>query len=199
MKQFLLSLLLWLYASLSYGQVFERQHAETAEAFVKRITKLDDLPHPVIETREWDSARKTIIYFDKAGPEDNPYTTAFLLVPTTGLSYQRVLIDSFYEEGGPVKIETVFFANCDGDKEREIIVLVSWLQVHRGAGTYGHLYGTYIYDAPNVLALPQRLTFYKALSEKLDGGFEGDRDGKPVKATYKTVNAIKMALKKMGY
>ncbi len=199
MKQLLIVSLFLGLAISAIAQKFERKANESAGSFVKRITNLDELPHPVIETKEWDSVRKSIIYFvpDVKGEEIN--IIGYLLIPINSMNYSRVLIDTFQQEGANPKIETVFFANADKDKQREMIIQTSWEQNHRGAGVYGMLYGTYIYDNPNLASPPRQLKFFKSLSAKLDGGFEGKQEGKKVKAKYKTVNSIKAGLKKMGY
>jgi hypothetical protein len=145
MRQFLI-LTAFIFLTLSgNSQTYTKQSAETADQFIRRITQLHELPHPVIETKEWNSAEKVIIYFipDK---EDN--LLGYLLVPSANLTYQQVLIDTFHAEGNPTRIEAVFFANADKDKEREIIVLTSWQQQH--VDVSGTLYGTFIYDAPTL-------------------------------------------------
>jgi hypothetical protein len=90
-----------------------------------------------------------------------------------------------------------FERESDKDKEREIIVLTSWQQQH--VEVSGTLYSTFIYDAPTLSPSQKRLTFYKALSEKLDGGFDGHTEGTQVKAKYKTVASIRSGLEQMGY
>jgi hypothetical protein len=198
MKHFVI-LISFFSTTFCVGQTFDRQDKETALNFVKRITNLEEFPHPVIETKEWDTTRKVIIYFVPKTTDDVTNIIGYLLVPITSTGYKQVLIDTFYQEGADPKIETVFFANADKDKKREVVILVSWPQVHRGAGIYGTLYGTYIYDNPNLSISQDKLKFYKGLSDKLDGGFEGDREGKSVKAKYKSVASIRAALKKLGY
>jgi len=195
----LVIILSFFFTTFCFGQTFNRQDNETAINFVKRVTKLDTFPHPIIETNEWDTLRKTIIYFSPTSTGDEINIIGYLLVPVTSTKYKQVLIDTFFQEGADPRIETVFFANADKDKEREIIILVSWAQLHRGAGIFGTLYGTYIYDNPKVAVSEDKLKFYKGLSDKLDGGFEGDRDGKIVKARYKSVGSIRKALRALGY
>jgi hypothetical protein len=115
------------------------------------------------------------------------------------LTYRRVLIDTFFNEGGEPHIEGVLFENADRDKERELIVMTSWRQDHRPAGLDGTLYGTFIFDNPNSSVQEYELFFFKELSEKLDGGFEGKRNKETVKADYKNAAAIRGALRKLGY
>lgn len=185
---------------LCFGQQqYYRRNGETKEAFVKRITRSASLTHPVVETGEWDSTHKSIIYFLPAKTSEGDAVIGYLLVPLNMLTYRKVLIDTIFHEGGEPHIENVLFANADKDKERELIVMTSWPQNHREAGLDGTLYGTYIFDNPRTDTQEYQLSFFKELSEKLEGGFEGVRNKETVKAEYKSAAQIRGALRKMGY
>ncbi|RXK87059.1 hypothetical protein [Filimonas effusa] len=188
-------LLLFLYTTKA--QSFHRNNNETAEAFVKRITNREYLPHPVIETAEWDSTRKVIIYFVEDSEEES--VTGYLLIPGTNRQYRRVLIDTIQPDDGRSVIESVLFANADKDKQREIVIMIKWPQRRRGAHIDGDFYDTQVYDVPDLNNPPAKLSFYKEISDKLDGGFEGETKTGSHKAKYKTVSSVRAALKKMGY
>jgi hypothetical protein len=158
-----------------------------------------DLAYAVIETGEWDSTHKSIIYFLPFGAKGREAVIGYVLVPKSMMTYRKILIDTFFQEGGAPHIEHVLFANADRDKARELIIIVSWPQDHSAAGIVGTLYGTHIFDDPSPDIEEYQLKFFKALSEKLDGGFEGKRNNEPVKADYKTAPQIKAALRKLGY
>jgi hypothetical protein len=191
-------LLTFFSTTICFGQAYYRINGETARGFVERMERTSKFAHPVMETNVWDSTHKTIIYFLPAITSEGPGIIGYLLVPQNMLTYRRVLIDTIFNEGGEPHIERVVFANADRDKEQELIVMTSWPQHHPQAGLDGTLYGTYIFDNPG--SAPQyELPFFKELSEKLDGGFEGKRHKEKVKAEYKAAAAIQGALRKLGY
>ncbi len=195
-------LLLTLFSTtLCFGQTYYyRSTGETIEGFVSRLENRSVLAHPVIETDAWDPAFKSIIYFLPARTSEGPGIIGYLLVPQKSmLTYRRVLIDTFFNEGGEPHIENVLFENTDNDKERELIIMTSWLQDHRNAGLDGTLYGTFIFDNPSTTEEEYQLRFFKELSEKLDGGFEGKRGKEKVKAEYKKAADIRGELRRLGF
>ncbi|NCI49551.1 hypothetical protein GWC95_06435 [Sediminibacterium roseum] len=181
------------------AQPFTRYKGEREEAFVKRIARQDKLPYHVIETKEWDSSRNVVIYFEKLVSAESEIVNGYILVPHNDNGYERVLIDTFYEDGGPVFIDTVFFANADPDAQKEIIVMTRNTVQHNGARVWGEFYATHIYDVPDLLHPPKRLLFLKGPSKKLESGFEGTIGNKRSKAKYKTAAEVRIALKKMGF
>lgn len=206
MKKLSLTFSLILFASFSFGQTFSRLTNESPDTFIKRILKVEELAHPVIETKEWDSTKRSIFAFIAVNTQSHgqydenkeSIILGYCFFKINSNNYQRALIDTFYEDGGEPRIETLFFANTDKDKEREIAIIVRIPQIHRAAGVYGDFYDTYFYDNPNLLIPPNRLTKFEKLSSKFTG-FEGDRDNKHFKFKYKDVASIRKALKEMGY
>ena len=197
------------------AQTYARNVNETAEAFVKRIYNVSELAHPVIETKEWDGVRKVIICFHLVSlPDDNDRIVGNILVPIKENTYKQILIDSFYYEGGGMRnrsIETVFFANADKDKSRELFIQ-SRAQAHspRGADRdlNGYWYDTNVYDNPDMVNLQSKLPMLLDLTTKFGDEFEGEiyemtadgSDEKLVersKAKYKTVDAVRTVLKQM--
>lgn len=206
-----LLLIVFLSASVSaHSQTITRRPNETAEAFVKRSFSIDELPHPVIETSEWDSTKKVIIFFKN--DEDGVDVTGYILTPVNGNSYYITLIDTFYQQGAQLqpKIETVFFANADKDSAREIIIITK-AEAHppryADQDFSGYFYNVAVYDNPVIPNPVKRLHYFDKLSEKLsEDSFEGStfdkQTGKLIKketAKYKTVSSIRQALKNMGY
>lgn len=201
------------------AQMYSRNNNETVDAFVKRIYNVKELAHPVIETREWDSASKVIIcFYVVAVPNDNAVIVGNLLVPTSKNRYQQILIDSFpYEDPTiwPTKIETVFFANVDKDAAREIIIQTTNISHSRQGYSRileGTFYQTYVYDNPDLNNPQKRLPSFALLNKQFGQKFEGDtydqerpnKDGSPrlikkSKAKYKTTDAVRRALKEMGF
>ena len=207
MKNLILAILAFSFAIVSNAQTYQREPNENAEAFVKRALQVKVLAHQVIETKEWDTAKKVILSFIPSNQdttensnynEEETYAVGYAFIPTGSNSYRRVLIDTFYENGGAPKIESVFFVNTDKDKQREIAIIVSTENTHRAEGINGSYYYTYFYDSPNIQAPQERLKMFKSLSEKFSC-FEGDKGNKSYKAKYKTAASIKAVLKRMGY
>ena len=194
MKRLLIFLTLLFLTADGFSQMYTRQKAEKASTFITRVTGLKEFVHPVIEAKGHDTTNKAIIYF---APAKNETTVGYILITENGTAYRPMIIDTFYEEGAPAKIEAVFFANADKDKEQEIIILTSWEQVH--ADVRGMLYGTFIYDWPTLSRSQKRLTLLKTLSKKLSGGFDGTTEGLKVKAKYTSVASIRKRLKELGY
>jgi len=209
--QLLLPVLLVIALNAS-SQTIARQPNETAEAFVKRAFNIDELSHPVIETGEWDSTKKVIIFFKNIDDvESGVNVVGYLLSPVSNNAYADTIIDTFHQWGGQrdPTIETVFFANADKDSAREIVVIVkamAWLPRTADESWQGDFYDTYVYDNPVIAHPVKRLLYFGKLSEKLSNGFEGEKydkkTGKLIKketAKYKTVSSIRQALKDMGY
>jgi len=206
MKKISLIIGLIIFAFVSFGQTFSRLTNESVDSFIKRVFKVEELAHPVIETKEWDSTKKVIFAFAAVNTQSHgqydenkeSIIIGYCFFKINSNNYQRALIDTFHEDGGEPRIETLFFANTDKDKEREIAIIVRTPQIHRGAGVYGDFYDTYFYDNPNLLIPPNRLRKFEKLRSKFTG-FEGDRDNKHFKFKYKDVASIRKALKEMGY
>lgn len=207
MNKLLLVIITTLLFTIAHTQTFQRQNNELVDAFVKRVFKVEELAHPIIETREWDSSKKIILCFvpftkqvkSELETNDETFIVGYILIPTNLYKYKSVLIDTFFEDnGGKPKIETVFFANTDKDKQREVGVTISYLSIHKGAGIYGTYYDTHLYDNPNILSPQKKLTYFEKLSTKF-WCFEGDSQGKSTKCKYKNVSAIRATLKQMGF
>jgi len=192
-------LLTFFSTTLCFGQPYQRLNGETSEAFVKRITRTAALAHPVIETNAWDPTHKSIIYFLPLGTKKGAAIIGFVLVPKSMMTYRKILIDTFFQEGGDPEVENVLFANADGDKEQELIIMIRCPQNHSAAGIVGTLYGTHIFDDPSPTIEEYQLKFFKELSEKLDGGFEGKRNKETVKADFRNPIQIRTGLRKLGY
>ncbi len=158
MQKLYLTIVFSILTLVTFSQTYYRQTNESVEGFLKRVLNVDELAHPAIETKEWDSTRKVLfgfidasitskISYDRPDPEKD--VIGYVFIPDGNGYYQRELIDTFEEDGGLARIETVFFANADNDKEREIAITVSWRQMHRGASIDGYMYDTYLYDNPD--------------------------------------------------
>jgi hypothetical protein len=166
----------------------KRNAGESVSGFIGRI-KPDstELAHPVIETAK---EKFIVAYFTKQ--EKEPYLIGYLYIPTGVNSYKQVLIDSIYPEGGDPEIVSIFFANADKDRDKELIVICKYEQRHYDFS--GAMYETFIYDYAK-----GETGYLDKLSKKFDGCECSWREGKTEKAKYKAAADVKAALKKMGY
>lgn len=190
-----------------FGQTYIRHTNELSDAFVKRVFNVEELSYPIIETKEWDSLKKVILCFVpytktiKYGneTEEETFIVGYVLILTAPNTYRQVLIDTITEDyGGAPIVETVFFANADKDKEREIAVMISYTSFHKGAGIDGTYYETRIYDNPDLLVPTKKLKYLEKLSNQFYC-FEGDTQGKASKCKYKDFKAIRIKLKELGF
>ena len=193
-------------ASISNAQIITRLDSERIEQFILR-QKPDssELTSKILETK-WNSTSVIIAFYKKTyklpkenDPDQQDYSqiVGTIFIQSDSNSYRKYLIDIFDSEGGDPIIKSVSFANADKDTKKELIIIVSWNQVHYDVG--GTLYGTFIYD--NLLNTNQpSLSLMKELSEKLDGGCDCSwRDGSVKKAKFKNASDIKIGLTKLGY
>ena len=97
------------------------------------------------------------------------------------------------------EIKTVFFANCDQDKEDELFILFSSFYEHHGLA--GDIYKTYAYDFPKETGLGWKKN--KKISSLFDDSEIGAVDDKAIKtrhtAKYNSAISIKRKLKEIGY
>ncbi|MEO6736367.1 MAG: hypothetical protein ABIM97_08370 [Ginsengibacter sp.] len=192
--------------SLLYAQQIKRLEGETTDQFAGRLKPdSSELTHKVIDTK-WNSTSVIIAFYQETyklpkqnDPDQQDYLriVGTIFIQSDSNSYEKFPIDIFDSEGGNPVIESVFFANADNDNKKELIIIVSWNQVHYDVG--GILYNTFIYD--NLINAGQtNLSPMKDLSEKLDGGCDCSwRDGTSRKAKYKTASDIKKGLTKLGF
>jgi len=199
-----------LYGSSVRGQVFARKAEEPAKDFAMRCKPVgmemnDALEKQIIATTEWTNNEAIIAFYTVMVPNDYDHSdhekyleiVGYMYVPVSAGNYERVLIDTFETEGGDPEIASVFFANADKDSKRELVVLCKWPQHHYQV--YGNFFNTRIYDNIDVKKIPARLTLLKKVSDKVDGGFDGEREGETVHARYTTAKEIRAGLAALGY
>jgi hypothetical protein len=193
----------------AWGQTVKRIEGEPALQFAVRVRPLytefpEEMMSKVRENREWTQEPAVLAFYvqkyyvqeDGAVPKDNFRTVAYMYLPNGKNTYKRLLVDTFTNEGRPVKINAAFYANADSDQVKELVIMASSVQNDKqGSGT---LYLNRVYDNTGRL-LPGRLKRMDELNAKLEGGFEGQKGGVLIKAKYKSEKEIIEALKKMGY
>lgn len=185
---------------VSFGQTTKRQDNETVEAFIKRLTPdTTQLAHQIIETNTWDTTAKAIIAFygyDDTSDVNTGFNKIFghLYLPIGQNNYRHISFGPIEEDGGYPEIISVFFANADKDKPKELIVLCKYEQRHYDYD--GEFYETFIFDNPKQ---QNQLAYFEKLSEKFWGCECGWRNGKTEIAKYKTAKDVKAKLKQFGY
>ena len=197
-------MLFW--TTFSFGQLVQRQDTETAEQFAERL-KPDSstLTHKVLETK-WNELPVVISLYDQTyklpienDPDQQTYhkIVGAVFIQLDKNNYSKTTFGTIDTEGGDPNIETVFFANADTDKTKELIIIASWEQRHYDVS--GTLYGTYVFDYELTSAVLE-WNFIEEISRKLDGGCECSwRDGTSKKAKFKTVTEVKNELTRLGY
>ncbi len=158
-----------------------------------------ELAHDIIETSEWAKAKKAVIAFyayDMMGKDGSTEgrIDGFIFLPNSDQTYRKIKIGTFEDEGGPVRIHTVFFATFRG--RRKLFVMCKWPQLLH-ADFSGTAYSTFAYDMPVDSSLTE-LRIDRELSKKFESSDDLEfRDGRVRHAKYKTANAIRHALKQM--
>jgi len=198
---------MFLLSKTSAGQLVNLLNNETAVEFVKRVKPdSSEIAHPVIETSTWNVGGKTIIVFYskpfnysyEATPSDTfvgQQVFGYAFIERKPGFYQKILIDTFNID---TKLESVFFANADSDKDKEICVLTSNTPPPMYCKCDGAYYSTKIYDKPDSSA--GRLQYMSKVSSgfvEFEGLARGDTQEK--KATFKTAQAVKKQLSRLGY
>lgn len=191
------------------GAMVKRIPGEPALQFVVRCRPLynefpAEMMTKVVETREWTPEPAVVAFYtqkfyvqEDGGEAKDAYRTyGYIFLPNGKDSYRRVFIDTFAYDTKPVKIGSAFFANADSDDVKELIITASCaVKDASGAGT---LYMNRAYDNVGRL-LPGKLKRLDDVTARINGGFEGIRNGKPEKAAMKNEKEIGDALKKLGY
>lgn len=210
MKLPLLLSLSCLFSTAVAAQTFQRQTSESPEAFVERCKPTGEevtVKGDVLETPYWDSSHLVIIAFYRCSHPlkqhgqtwDDATVDGYVFVPTGNNNYQRVLIDSYGQEGIDADISSVFFANADKDKQRELIVLCTWDQSHH-YGISGSIYQAYIYDNIDYKKIPSSLKGLKQFDKIFEMESDGTNDsGESSHAKYTSAAAIRKKLKQLGY
>ena len=208
MKHYINITILFFWSIFSFGQIelVARKDGETAEQFAERFKPENAaLTHKVIETK-WNGNSTIISLYDITYTlsEQNDLDQlsyhkiiGYVFSEVDKNTYSKVTFGTIDSEGGDPSIETVFFANTDQDKAKELIIIASWEQRHYEVN--GTLYGTFIFDNETI-EKTLNLKFLKEISKKLDGGCECNwSDGTKKRAKFKTALEVKRELVRLGY
>lgn len=194
-------------ALVSFGQSITRQENETSQMLAERL-KPDstEIAHTIIETRQLDTNKNVIIAFYKktiyevrqmktyVDSSHYDIILGYSFVPTSDKNYKKIFIDTIPPDGGDPEIISIFFANADKDKNKELVVLCKYEQRHYDYS--GDFYETYIFDYRKDR---NKFKYLNTLSETFWGCECGNRNGKMEKAKYKTAKEVEAKLKKLGF
>ena len=197
-------MLFW--TTFAFGQLVQRQDSETAKQFAERLKpNSSTLTYKVLETK-WNKLPVIISLYDQTyklpiqnDPDQQTYhkIVGAVFIQLDKNNYSKTTFGTIDTEGGDPTIETVFFANADTDKTKELIIVASWEQRHYDVS--GTLYGTYVFDY-ELTSATLEWKFLEKISRKLDGGCECSwRDGTSKKAKFKTASEVKHELTRLGY
>src|ERR1051325_928757 len=195
---FLIAFLLGTHA-LSAQEV-KRLESEPLESFARRNgPPQSELTHSVIETEAWGHKQSVLAFYEtesKTYGQTEHNIIGYIFLPQDANTYQKILIGTFEPEGGDPQIESVFFANADRDKAKELIVFCSW--PHRHYDFSGTLYGTFVFD--DLKSGSTELKLLESVSRKVSGDCECEwRNGRKKTSRFKTAASVRAGLKKLGY
>ena len=164
-----------------------------------------EIVHEVVQADFWNAKKVIIAFYETIYAEedyinDRQFVEAYLLVPGPHNNYSKILITKFEDDNVHTEIRSVFFANADRDKAKELII-ISTCQ-HRLQYLYdGYEYQTVIFDDVDLAKkkLAKSLESIDDIGNKLNG-FEGFLDDNPnSKARFKNADQVKRELKRLGF
>lgn len=181
------------------------QETDAKSIAEKFMPKNSSLAHAVIEKSVWNFPKATIVFYTEDLTheyKDIVYERQAVngyFIWNDGKTDRKILIDHFEDDNVDTIILSVFFANADNDKQKELIILTA--NTHRLQYLYdGTEYGVYIYDDITNKNIPEKFTLLtNPKFDVFNQNFEGFLDDKNHKAKFKTADAIKRELKKLGF
>lgn len=189
------------------GQTVKSVAGETDVQFAVRVRPLytefpEEMAPWVKRTDVWNNASSMLAFYTQRYYQENESgkqemksrTIGCVFIPNGPDTYKRSLIDTFSNDGYPVKIAAVFYANVDSDDTKELIVIATSQQ--KGKDGNGTRYIIRAYDHIGK-PYPARMKYLEAVAAQIAGGFEGSKDGKPSKALNKTEKDVMESLKKL--
>ncbi|MFM0550058.1 hypothetical protein P0D69_03660 [Paraburkholderia sediminicola] len=134
---------------------------------------------------------KKSIYEDSHDPLSDPLYSVDL--EWTCDSEPPIIVDRYDVEGSSPEVVTVFFR-----RKRRIVVLVKWSINSQASDFVGDFYTIYVYRFD-----PKRPKYpfirQDEIMDKLGSGWDGVKDGRPVKYPLKDAASIVKALTRLGY
>jgi hypothetical protein len=206
MKNFISIAFLVFFTSVSFAQTEQRKQDESVEQFADRLKpEGSTITHKVLETK-WNNLPVIISLYDqpyklpvKNDPDQQIYhkVVGSVFIQLNSNKYKKTTFGTIDSESGDPFIESVFFANADTDKTKELIIIASWQQQH--FDVKGTLFGTFVFDY-DLTKDTLNWEMLNEISGKLEGGCECVwSDGTSKKAKFKTALEIKKELNRLGF
>jgi hypothetical protein len=153
-------------AKHNYGQTVTMNKNESPESFVRRVVSDGDLlSFQVMETKEWTTPKLNFLSFYTL---PNEMTLGVLLVPIDEFTYKKILIDTFRTNGGRAHVNSIFFANVDGDSANELVVMTTYYMSMDGIHSE-KIYQNMVFDNPDLTKGIKQLNYLIAVSQRIDG------------------------------
>lgn len=109
---------------------------------------------------------------------------------------QQTRVTAIEEEGGPPEIAAIGFANADRDRALELVVIATWPQKHYDYE--GSFYEVRLFD--DLKPGQAELRPLNALTAHFGLACDCDwRDGTHKRYRFKTINAVKSELRRLGF
>ncbi|WP_010520802.1 hypothetical protein [Aquimarina agarivorans] len=157
------------------------------------------LNHQIIESNNWLDGKSTIIVFIDVPKEDEyeDYISVegYMLFSVDKINYNKIKIDTYNPEGNQAIIKSIFFADSQKSKTKDLVVISSWKQSLKNT-TEGTIYETRFYRKVNQ---ESKLIYLQEISKHFGTSFDGQREGEKLSAKFKTPSEIKSELKRIGY
>lgn len=162
--------------------------------------------HEVLEMDFWNLKNVIIVFYESKYVEkyqyknERQFVECYLLVPDSKYKYEKILVNKFEDDNVDTEIKSVFFANADDDKGKELIIISTCK--HRLEYLYeGTEFMTDVFDNIDLSKKSSKnsLSNLFKMSEKLTGGFQGFTEDNPQsQAKFKNANEVKAELKRLG-
>lgn len=180
--------------------------AQSADEIAKQFQPLhSEIAHEIIKAKVWGIPDVVIVFYSTTlyhYYQDITYerqvADGYLFIPYNA-TYQKVFIGRFEDDNVDTKILSVFFANADDDKDKELVVMTT--NTHRLQYLYeGTHYNVSFYDAFSAKHFPKELTpVHNKVTNIFSDNFEGLLDDKYQAARFKSAADVKKQLQKSGY
>lgn len=184
----------------------ERNPNETKEQFIERTKIHNSTVAGKIIDAEWNNSQVLTVFFlqmndnnklDKKNNDCDERLIVCIYVQKSPNYYNSYFIDTISCEGDSPMLKDAFFANADGDLDKELVLIIAWNQKHYDFS--GVLYGSFVYDYYQENG-NYRFSDLKDIADKISGGCECVwKDGSENKSLFKTANEIKEQLNKLGF
>lgn len=135
----------------------------------------------------WNGAPTIFADYVRGADSESPERLLFALQQGPQGTYRKFLVTVGETEGGEPDFEAISFANADHDPAKELIVILAWNEVHRGACS--PIYEVRIFDDPR----PGETALRQLPVSKHFG------EGCIVNFRFRTVASVKRELARLGY